>query len=165
MQPQTALPRPADETKAERYARLAGEIASVLEGEADEMARMATVSAMLAAEFPHFFWTGFYRLDPARGGLVVGPYQGTLGCLRIAIGQGVCGAAAQSGETVIVPDVEAFPGHIACDTRSRSEIVVPVLGAGGALIAVLDVDCQAPDAFDGVDAAGLERIVRRTFAA
>ena len=151
--------------KSERYARLAEEIDAVLEGEPDGVARMATVAAMLAAEFETFFWTGFYRVDHRREReLVVGPYQGTLGCLRIAYGRGVCGAAAERGETQIVPDVEAFPGHIACDSRSRSEIVVPVLDAAGALIAVLDVDSTERAAFDSDDATGLEAIVRRVFA-
>jgi len=94
---------------------------------------------------------------------VVGPYQGTLGCLRIAFGRGVCGTAAARRETMIVPDVEAFPGHIACDSRSRSEIVTPVFDAGGRLIAVLDVDSTELAAFDTADAAGLEAIVRRVF--
>jgi GAF domain-containing protein len=96
--------------------------------------------------------------------LVVGPYQGTLGCLRIAFGRGVCGAAAESGKTQIVEDVHAFPDHIACDARSRSEIVVPVFDASGALIAVFDVDATEPAAFDQVDAVGLERILTATFA-
>src|SRR5579885_1113568 len=115
--------------KAERYAALAEEIASVLEGEPNFTARLATVASMLAASFEHFFWTGFYLVDPGKDDeLVVGPYQGTLGCLRIAFGRGVCGLAAAERRTVIVPDVDAFPGHIACDSRSRSEIVVPVSG-------------------------------------
>lgn len=154
--------RPAE--KADRYAELAQEIAAVLEGEPDRTARMATVSSMLADGFDHFFWTGFYVVDPTREQeLVVGPYQGTLGCLRIAFGRGVCGAAAARGETVIVDDVEAFPGHIACDSRSRSEIVVPVRDASGALIAVFDVDATSPAAFDAVDAQWLERILAETF--
>jgi GAF domain-containing protein len=119
---------------------------------------------MLADAFETYFWTGFYLVDPARPDeLVVGPYQGTLGCLRIAFGRGVCGAAAAERRTLIVPDVDAFPGHIACDSRSRSEIVVPVVGANGALIGVLDVDSTELAAFDETDAAGLERILRATF--
>src|SRR5690606_27434337 len=125
--------------KAERYARVAEEIAAVLAGEPNLVARMATVASMLAASFDHFFWTGFYVVDPAKDDeLVVGPYQGSLGCLRIAFGRGVCGAAAASGETQVVEDVNAFPGHIACDNRSASEIVVPVRDADGRLIGVLD---------------------------
>ncbi|MGH7024536.1 MAG: GAF domain-containing protein [Caulobacteraceae bacterium] len=149
----------------ERYASLAEEIDSVLEGETDLVARMATVAAMLADSFERFLWTGFYVVDRTVGDrLVVGPYQGTLGCLRIDFGRGVCGTAAASRRTLIVPDVDAFPDHIACDSRAESEIVVPVFDAAGALIAVLDVDSAAPDAFSEADARGLQDIVRRVFA-
>jgi L-methionine (R)-S-oxide reductase len=152
--------------KAERYATLAEEIASVLEGEPNLTARMATVASMLAASFDTFFWTGFYVVDPAKPReLVVGPYQGTLGCLRIAFGRGVCGTAAETREIQIVPDVHAFPGHIACDSRSASEIVLPVFGPHGALIGVLDVDATEPAAFDEVDAEWLAKILRATFSA
>jgi GAF domain-containing protein len=152
-------------TKAERYRELAVEITAVLAGEPHPVARMATVSAMLAGAFREFLWTGFYLVDADKGDeLVVGPYQGALGCLRIAFGRGVCGTAAARRQTVVVADVEAFEGHIACDSRSRSEIVVPVFEPGGALIAVLDVDSAELDAFDAADAAGLEDIVRRVFA-
>jgi GAF domain-containing protein len=151
--------------KASRYAAVAEEIAAVLDGEPNLVARMATVSSMLAASFEHFFWTGFYVVDPDnREELVVGPYQGTLGCLRIAFGQGVCGAAARSRQTQVVDDVNAFPGHIACDSRSVSEIVVPVVDAQGRLIAVFDVDATTPAAFDSVDAEWLEGILQDTFA-
>ena len=157
------LDRPA--AKADRYAELAGEIASVLEGEPNLTARMATVSAMLAERLERFFWTGFYVVDPGKGDeLVVGPYQGTLGCLRIAFGRGVCGTAAAERRTQIVADVHAFPGHIACDSRSNSEIVVPVMDAAGELIAVFDVDSTEFGAFDDIDAQWLERIVRTTFS-
>jgi L-methionine (R)-S-oxide reductase len=151
--------------KAERYATVAQEIASVLDGEPNLTARMATVASMMAASFDHFFWTGFYVVDPdKREELVVGPYQGTLGCLRIAFGQGVCGAAARSRQTQVVEDVHAFPGHISCDSRSASEIVVPVVDAQGRLIAVFDVDSEAPAAFDRVDVEWLERILQDSFA-
>lgn len=151
--------------KAERYAALAEEIAAVLEGEPNRTARMATVVSMLANSFDHYFWTGFYVVDPDKADeLVVGPYQGTLGCLRIAFGRGVCGAAAATGKTLIVEDVHTFPGHIACDSRSASEIVVPVRDLHGRLIAVLDVDSEAPAAFDEVDRKGLERIADQTFS-
>jgi GAF domain-containing protein len=151
--------------KAARYAELAEMVAAVVEGEPNQVARMATVSSMLAATFEHFFWTGFYVVDPVKGNeLVVGPYQGTLGCLRIAFGRGVCGAAAATGEIQIVDDVNAFPDHIACDARSVSEIVVPVRDSDGRLIAVLDVDATIPAAFDPVDAAGLSRILAQVFA-
>lgn len=163
------MPETFDETrlpgaKAARYAALAEEIAAVLEGEPDRTARMATVAAMLAQAFDHFFWCGFYVVDPARPTqLVVGPYQGTLGCLRIGFGRGVCGLAAAERRTVIVADVEAFPGHIACDARSRSEIVVPVFDGAGALVAVLDVDAADLAAFDETDAAALQAILAATF--
>jgi GAF domain-containing protein len=151
--------------KASRYAQVAKEIASVLEPEPNLTARMATVAAMLSATFDHYFWTGFYVVDPLKPGeLVVGPYQGTLGCLRIAFGRGVCGTAAQTGVTQLVKDVHAFPGHIACDGRSASEIVVPVRDASGRLIAVFDVDSEQPAAFDEVDQHELEQILRDTFA-
>ena len=157
---ETLLPH----AKAARYGALAEEVASVLEGEANLTARFATVAAMLAQAFEAYFWAGFYLVDPARADeLVVGPYQGTLGCLRIAFGRGVCGVAAAERRTVIVPDVEAFPGHIACDSRSSSEIVVPVFGPGGALIGVFDVDSTELAAFDDTDAAGIERILSETF--
>ena len=151
--------------KAHRYSAVAEEIASVLDGEPNLVARMATVASMLAAAFPQYFWTGFYVVDPAKPDeLVVGPYQGTLGCLRIAFGRGVCGAAARSRQTQVVDDVAAFPGHIACDSRSVSEIVVPVVDAQGHLIAVFDVDSDQPAAFDALDAEWLERILQDTFA-
>lgn len=154
--------RPAD--KAARYAEVEAEILAVLDGEPDRIARMATVASMLADAFPAFFWTGFYVVDGARGDeLVVGPYQGTLGCLRIAFGRGVCGTAAAERRTQVVPDVHAFPGHIACDSRSASEIVVPVFDPSGALIAVLDVDATEKAAFDAVDAEWLERLMMKAF--
>ncbi|NUN67624.1 GAF domain-containing protein [Pseudanabaena biceps] len=152
--------------KAARYAELEDEILAVLDGEPDRTARMATVAAMLADAFDHYFWTGFYVVDPTREAeLVVGPYQGTLGCLRIAFGRGVCGTAAAERRTQLVPDVHAFPGHIACDSRSASEIVVPVFDAAGDLIAVFDVDATTPAAFDAVDQAALERLLGKVFAA
>jgi GAF domain-containing protein len=151
--------------KDARYREVAAEIASVLEGERNLTARMATLASMLANSFDHYFWTGFYLVDPDKPDeLVVGPYQGTLGCLRIAFGRGVCGTAAASRQTQIVPDVNAFPGHIACDSRSQSEVVVPVLGPSGDLIAVFDVDSDRPAAFDEVDRRWLETILTGTFA-
>ncbi len=150
----------ADSGKAERYAALRPEIAAVIAGEPNRIARYASAAAMLAQAFSErFFWTGFYLVDADKGdALVVGPYQGTLGCLRMGFGDGVCGTAAARRETIVVPDVHAFPGHIACDSRSNSEIVVPVFDAANALAAVLDVDSTAFDAFDAVDRAGLESI-------
>ncbi len=114
---------------------------------------------LLNEAFAHFFWTGFYCVDPHNvAQLVIGPYQGSLGCLRIPIGRGVCGLAAQKGETILVKDVHAFEGHIACDSRSRSEIVVPVFDEEGYLRAVLDVDSTQISAFNQDDKIGLERI-------
>lgn len=151
--------------KSLRYAEVAKEIAAVLEGETNLTARMATVSNILHHAFDHYFWTGFYLVDPDKQDeLVIGPYQGTLGCLRIPYAKGVCGASATRRETVIVPDVHEFPGHIACDSRSESEIVVPVFDGAGRLIAVFDVDSDHKDQFDEDDRAGLERIMTDAFS-
>jgi len=151
--------------KRERYREVAREIAAVIDGEPNIVARMATVSNLLHHAFDHYFWTGFYVVDPEKPEeLVVGPYQGTLGCLRIPFGKGVCGAAAARRKTVIVPDVHEFPGHIACDSRSESEIVVPVFDAAGRLIAVFDVDSDSKAMFDDTDAAGIEAILKASFA-
>ncbi|MBL8551037.1 MAG: GAF domain-containing protein [Hyphomonadaceae bacterium] len=152
------LDLPAD--KKERYGALRKEIAAVIAGEPSRTARYATAASLLAHAFPEtYFWTGFYLVDPDKPEeLVVGPYQGTLGCLRIAFGRGVCGAAAAGKRTILVEDVHAFPDHIACDSRSNSEIVVPVFDTSGALAAVLDVDSTHFAAFDAIDQAGLEAI-------
>lgn len=145
--------------RSEAYGVLEEQLSTVLAGIDDEIAGMATLSSMLHHGFGHL-WTGFYRVvDPGRL-LRVGPYQGTIGCLEIAFGAGVCGTAAARGRTVIVRDVHTFPGHIVCDPRARSEIVVPVVGPDGDLIAVLDIDSAEPGAFDERDADGLERLVR-----
>ena len=123
----------------------------------DDIALMATINSVLANRFPYYYWTGFYRVCGDH--LIVGPYIGTVGCLQIEIGRGVCGTAAKNRETIIVPDVHQFPGHIACDPNSRSEIVVPVYDRDGVLIAVFDVDSDQPNAFDEEDRAGLEKIL------
>lgn len=146
--------------KAKAYRQLQQHVDGVLEGIDDEVAAMATISCLVHHAFGHL-WTGFYRVVKPGELLRVGPYQGTLGCLEIRFGRGVCGAAAATRKTQVVPDVHAFPGHIACDGRSASEIVVPVLDAAGALIAVFDVDSEQKGAFDEVDARGLEALVRR----
>jgi len=152
-------------SKRERYAEIGAEIAAVLEGEGNLVARMATVANMLHHAFDHYFWTGFYLVDPEKEReLVIGPYQGTLGCLRIPFDRGVCGACATRRETIIVPDVHAFPGHIACDSRSESEIVVPVFDRQGALFAVFDVDSDRKGQFDDTDRRGLEAILGATFS-
>lgn len=146
--------------KTEAYAELRGHIDAVLEGIDDEIAEMATVSALVHHAF-RFLWTGFYRVVEPDRLLRVGPYQGTLGCMEIAFGRGVCGTAAAERRAVIVPDVGAFPGHIACDGRSRSEIVLPVMNARGELIAVFDVDAERVGTFDDADAVGLSAILAR----
>nr|WP_269061612.1 GAF domain-containing protein [Thalassospira xiamenensis] len=138
---------------------------SITQGETNVTALMATISCILAQKFDYYFWTGFYIVDPAKENeLVVGPYQGTLGCLRIPFGRGVCGTAAATLKTQVVEDVHAFPGHIACDSRSNSEIVVPVLNAQGQLIAVLDVDSVETGSFDDTDRIALETLMQRIFA-
>jgi L-methionine (R)-S-oxide reductase len=144
--------------KTATYERVVQEITATLEGETDLLAAMTTVACLLHQAFDSFFWTGFYRrVGPDE--LLVGPYQGTLGCLRISFDRGVCGACARSQQTIIVPDVHQFPGHIACDPHSKSEIVIPVFDQAGELIAVLDVDSDRYEAFDEVDQGYLERIV------
>ncbi len=147
-----------DRPKADAYAELDQHVRAVLEGVADPIAAMATVSCLVHHAFGHL-WTGFYRVVEPGALLRVGPYQGTLGCLEIAFGRGVCGTAAAEGRTVVVEDVHAFPGHIACDGRSLSEIVVPVYDAAGTLLAVFDVDSEHRATFDDDDRAGLERIL------
>jgi len=144
--------------KEERYREVALHVEVAVAPERDLLACMATVVCLLHNAFPYFFWTGFYRRVGATR-LLVGPYQGTMGCLEIDFARGVCGACATRRETLVVDDVNAFPGHIACDSASASEIVVPVLDARGELIAVLDVDSTLPAAFDDTDRRWLERIV------
>src|SRR5690348_12775747 len=148
------VPRPA------AYAELDAHLDAVLEGIHDRIAVMATMSAVLHHGFG-FLWTGFYQVLVPEHLLVVGPYQGTLGCLTIEFGRGVCGHAAAARRTVLVPDVREFKDHIACDARSRSEIVVPVFDRRRDLIAVLDIDAETVRAFGDDDAAGLELLVRR----
>lgn len=149
--------------KRDAYDILHANCVEVLRGVNDDVTKMATLSCLVHHAFGHL-WTGFYRVVEPEALLRVGPYQGTLGCLEIAFGRGVCGTAAATGVTQLVPDVHAFPGHIACDGRSRSEIVVPVRDAGGTLLAVFDVDSEHPAAFDDDDRAGLERLLAAVFA-
>lgn len=144
--------------RADAYRQLEAHVRTVLDGVDDDIAAMATISALVHHAFGHL-WTGFYRVVEPGVLLRVGPYQGTLGCLDIRIGRGVCGTAAAERRTLVVSDVHAFPGHITCDARSRSEIVVPVFDRAGDLLAVFDVDSSEPAAFDDVDRAGLERIL------
>jgi GAF domain-containing protein len=147
-----------DLPKDAAYSTLETQIESVLAGVDDPIAGMATISALVHHAFSHL-WTGFYRVvEPGRL-LRVGPYQGTLGCLDIQFGRGVCGTAAANGATVVVPDVAEFPGHITCDSRSQSEIVVPVFDKERRLIAVFDIDSDRKNAFGPEDQRGLERLM------
>ena len=151
--------------KAEQYDLLYRQLSALLEGETDPVAKMANTAAVLHESFG-FWWTGFYRvasprhsgLDPESGELILGPFQGPVACMHIPFGKGVCGTAWKRGESVVVPDVEAFPGHIACSSASRSEIVVPVFGPDGKVVAVLDIDSDKLGTFDETDREGLERI-------
>jgi GAF domain-containing protein len=152
------LPLDADDVaRAARYAAVRESIASLLEGQHDWVAAMATVACELHHAFAFYNWTGFYRAACADR-LLIGPYQGGHGCLSIAFSRGVCGAAARTRQTQLVPDVRAFEGHIACAASTLSEIVVPVLAPGGRLLGVLDVDSDALAAFSALDARALEAI-------
>ena len=146
------------------YDTLAARIRALCAGETDEVALMATVACELHQSDDRFDWTGFYRVV-APELLKIGPYQGGHGCLVIPFARGVCGAAARTREVQIVADVEAFPGHIACSSSTRSEIVLPVIGAGDRLIGVLDIDSDRPDAFDQADARALAAILAEVFGA
>jgi L-methionine (R)-S-oxide reductase len=141
--------------KVADYAQLAEELAGLLHGESDFVANAANTSALIFDALPDINWAGFYFLK--NGQLIVGPFQGKPACVRIALGKGVCGTAAVERRTIVVPDVEAFPGHIACDAASRSEIVLPLI-AGGQLLGVLDIDSPKLARFDEADARGLERL-------
>lgn len=155
------LPRHASsDDKARRYDEVMASIDSLLDGEDDWIAAMATVSCELHHAFEAYDWTGFYRAVPGDL-LVIGPYQGGHGCLRIPFDRGVCGAAARTRETQLVPNVHEFPGHIACASSTESEIVVPVLTPDGHVLAVLDVDSNDPAAFDALDQARLEALCAR----
>jgi L-methionine (R)-S-oxide reductase len=138
--------------KPEAYRAMNAQLAAVLAGERDGIANASNLAAILWQSLPDLNWSGFYFLR--NGELVLGPFQGKVACVRIAMGKGVCGTAAERRETVIVPDVEKFPGHIACDAASRSEIVVPLVH-GGSLLGVLDLDSPSLARFDHEDAAGL----------
>jgi len=144
------------ETKRQRYRRVVDQLRELFVATRDPIARMATAAALLHAKMDGFFWTGWYLLRD--GELVVGPYQGSLACLVLPPHRGVCWAGIDRREPVIVPDVHAFPGHVACDSRSRSEIVVPLDGPEGAVLGVLDVDSERTGNFDATDRAGLEAV-------
>lgn len=145
------------------YPTLAATIASLTHGETDEVALMATLACEIHHSDDRFDWTGFYRVTGPEI-LKIGPYQGGHGCLVIPFSRGVCGAAARTGQVQLVPDVDAFPGHIACASSTRSELVLPVFGASGRLIGVLDIDSNRPDAFTGEDARELAAILASVFA-
>lgn len=144
-------------TKAELYRQLCEAAQALTSGEPDGIANMANVAALLWQFLPELNWAGFYRMG--EGELVLGPFMGRPACIRIPLGIGVCGTAAASGRTQLVTDVHAFPGHIACDAASQSELVVPVI-RGGAVIAVIDLDSPVPARFDSDDAAGLEALAK-----
>jgi GAF domain-containing protein len=151
-------PRPSEAaTKAERYDELAGELRGLIDGERDFIANAANMAALVFNGLPDLNWAGFYLLKD--GELVLGPFQGKPACVRIAMGRGVCGTAAALRESVLVEDVEAFPGHIACDSASRSELVVPLV-KNEAVLGVLDLDAPIVARFDGEDRAGIEALVR-----
>lgn len=143
--------------KAGQYAQLVEQARALLAGERDRVANAANFSALVYHSLPDLNWAGFYFHDGRE--LVVGPFQGQPACVRIALGKGVCGTAAQTGETQVVRDVDAFPGHIACDSASRSEIVVPLAAADGTLLGVFDVDSPVLARFDDEDRAGMEALV------
>jgi GAF domain-containing protein len=143
--------------KAQKYQMLVSQIASLIEGEADQIAVMSNVVAAIHQEMK-FWWTGFYRV--VGNELLLGPFQGPVACMHIPFGKGVCGTAWQRQQTVVVPDVDQFPGHIACSSQSRSEIVVPVFSPDGKVIAVLDIDSDQLATFDDVDRQYLEQICK-----
>ena len=141
--------------KAQKYQMLVSQIASLIEGEDDQIAMMSNVAAAIHQEMK-FWWTGFYRVVGEE--LLLGPFQGPVACMHIPFGRGVCGTAWQRQQTVVVPDVDQFPGHIACSSQSRSEIVVPVFSPDGKVTAVLDIDSENLAAFDDVDRQYIEQI-------
>jgi len=145
-----------------RYGRITAQLEDLYGKVADPIARMGSASALLHHKMPHFFWTGFYRL--VDGDLLVGPYQGPIACMLLQRQAGVCWAAVEGGESILVADVHDFPGHIACDARSSSEVVVPVRDRSGEIRAVLDVDSDKPGAFSEADVEGLENIARLIYA-
>jgi GAF domain-containing protein len=155
------LDRPAPSISAEQWSDVSKIIAALIEGEDDNIAKMATIACELYQHFDHFDWVGFYR-NVGNDTLKIGPYQGGHGCLVIPFSKGVCGAAARSGQTQLVPDVNAIADHIACAASTRSEIVLPVW-QNGELLAVLDIDSDTPDAFTAQDQKALEAILQNAF--
>jgi GAF domain-containing protein len=149
-----------ENNKQAKYALLYQQVSALIEGETDRVAIMANVVAAIH-ETMGFFWTGFYRVvqQPEKSELLLGPFQGPVACMHIGYGRGVCGTAWKEGKTIVVPDVEQFPGHIACSSLSRSEIVVPLFDAQGTVVAVLDIDSKELNTFDDTDREGLEKIL------
>ncbi len=147
--------------KRSRYQRIYKQLKGLFHERQNPVARMATVVALLHHKMEYYFWTGFYLLD--REELIVGPYQGPVACIKLKKGTGVCWAAINTSEAVIVPDVHQFPGHIACDSRSNSEIVLPLMDQDGRIVGVLDVDSRDRDSFDEVDAEELGQIISLIF--
>lgn len=147
------------ESKNERYELLLRQIDSLISGETNETAVLANVSAAMATAFPNWLWTGFYLVRD--GELLVGPFQGPVACYHIKKGRGVCGSSWERRETIVVPDVEEFPGHIACSSLSRSEIVVPIFNRNNEVVGVLDVDSPELNTFDEVDKGYMEQIVAK----
>ena len=146
------------EKKSKRYERLYKQIKDLLKDKEYPVARMSTIVAVLHHKMEYYFWTGFYLLD--KGELIVGPYQGPVACILLEKDKGVCWAGVNKAETIVVPNVHDFPGHIACDSRSNSEVVVPLKGKDGAVYGVLDVDSAEYGSFDEVDARWLEKILK-----
>lgn len=143
--------------KAGRYTRIYQQLEDLLKDRPNAYACMSTIAAVLHNKMDYFFWTGFYLIDECE--LIIGPYQGSLACIKLKKDTGVCWAGINTGKTVVVPDVHLFPGHIACDSRSNSEIVIPVRTSKGTIIGVLDVDSKEYNSFDDTDAEWLEKIV------
>ncbi|HLE84194.1 MAG TPA: GAF domain-containing protein [Thermoanaerobaculia bacterium] len=152
-----------EQSRVETYRRMLAEIDSLLDGMDDPVAAMATAASVVHGSLPYASWTGFYRVV-APGRLRIGPYQGPVGCLELSFERGVCGAAARERRSQLVPDVHAFPGHVACDAAARSEAVVPVITPAGDLVAILDLDSHQPAAFTEEDVAGLEQVAVRVGA-
>lgn len=148
---------PSSASKRDLYASLAQQLAALLEGEPDAIANAANMSALIYQLVPDLNWAGFYFMRGPE--LVLGPFQGKVACVRIAVGRGVCGTAAERKTSIVVPDVDAFPGHIACDGASRSELVVPLV-RNGRVLGVLDLDSPHPNRFDDEDREGCERLVQ-----
>lgn len=150
-------PLPSSDNKRDFYESLAQQLAALLQGEPDAIANAANMSALIYELLPDLNWAGFYFMRGSE--LVLGPFQGRVACVRIAVGRGVCGTAVERKASVVVPDVHAFPGHIACDSASRSELVVPLI-RNGAVLGVLDLDSPHPGRFDEDDREGCEKLVR-----